>query len=389
MKNTPAHISFRTSWTITEPIANLLGQCYAFIRAITHTPISPDDREKLLRVSLRKGALATTAIEGNTLTEDDLDSIEAGHDLPPSRRYLQQEVLNIRDALDVLRRDLLEGGRRPDMITPAFIRRLHRMVAKGLGERYGGSGCFRRRNVTVGAYRPPPFEQVEGLVEELCAWLRREFHYSGGQNFDDTVIGAVVSHVYMVWIHPFLDGNGRTARLMEFYMLLRAGVPDIASHILSNHYNNTRDAYYRHLQKTVETGDLTDFLRYALEGFRDGLEQDVLGTIQDGLMDGTWEGRVYETTEKLLKEGTSKKVVDRVRILATALSSGPPLPFKDILNTAVGAAYGGLTPATLRNDLKLLIRLNLVAEEDGRYRGNKESLNSLTASVLTEIKGHY
>ena len=71
----------------------------------------------------------------------------------------------------------------------------------------------------------------------------------GKQSFQDPVIQAIVAHVYIAMIHPFGDGNGRTARLIEFYILLRAGLPDMASHILSNHYNDTRQEYYRRLDQ--------------------------------------------------------------------------------------------------------------------------------------------
>jgi hypothetical protein len=62
---------------------------------------------------------------------------------------------------------------------------------------------------------------------------------------------------------------------------LRAWVPDIASHILSNHYTNTRGNYYQQLQSAAEKGDLTDFICYALEEFRDGLEHDILRSTKD------------------------------------------------------------------------------------------------------------
>ena len=275
MKNTLEHISFKVNWTITEKTANLLGQCYAFIISIVNTPIRPDYHQRLLSVSLNKGALATTAIEGNTLTEDDLAQIQNGKDLPPSRKYQQKEVENILAAFNLILNELVRE-KSPTVISPDLIKRFNEMVGTDIGESFGGNpGQFRRRNVVVGAYRPPSFEMVEDLAAKLCDWLSKEFHYSQEQHFDEAVIEAIVTHVYIAWIHPFLDGNGRTARLLEFYLLMRAGVPSIASHILSNHYNNTRTEYYRYLQLVTETGNLGDFIQYALEGFRDGLEHTI------------------------------------------------------------------------------------------------------------------
>ena len=103
--------------------------------------------------------------------------------------------------------------------------------------------------------------------------MKVNLQYTGEQNIDEAVIEAIVVHIYIAWIHPFEDGNGRTARLLEFYLLLRAGVPNIASHILSNHYNDTRAEYYRQLNYASETGDLKEFIQYVLLRFRDGLEK--------------------------------------------------------------------------------------------------------------------
>jgi Fic family protein len=389
MKNSLEHISFKPAWTINSKVSNLLGQCYAYIQSITNTPISPDYWQKLLRVSLRKGALATTAIEGNTLSEKDLDNIEAGRDLPPSRQYQQREVQNILDALNLLRKELA-GGEGAEAVSTGLLKRFHEMVANGLGESYGGPGNFRRRNVIVGNYRPPSFDHIEALVKKLCDWLFTEFHYAGGQNFDETILQAIVSHVYMVWIHPFLDGNGRTARLLEFYLLLRAGVPDIASHILSNHYNNTRDEYYRRLQNAAETGNLTEFLEYALEGFRDGLEEDVLKLIHDDQIDITWKNYVHDITEEMQKnEGKNEKIIRRIRQLAYYIPSTEFLVVNRIqtFDIHISQAYGKITTATLKNDLKLLTAHDLLIEEDGKYRSNKEILRALMAR--TSITKHY
>jgi Fic family protein len=225
VKNTWEHISFRINWNLNEKTTNLLGQCYAYINSMLNIPIRPDHHRQLLIVSLNKGALATTAIEGNTLTEDDLAQIQSGNDLEPSRKYQQQEVKNVLDAFNFILEELVRK-KSPEIITPELIRRFNEMVGKNIGEAFGGNpGQFRRRNVVVGAYRPPSFEMVEGFVQKLCDWLMRDFHYTHEQNFDEAVLEAIVTHVYIAWIHPFADGNGRTARLLEFYLLMRLGFP--------------------------------------------------------------------------------------------------------------------------------------------------------------------
>ena len=390
MKNTLEHISFKTNWVIDEKISNLLGQCYAYINSIVNTPISPDYHRQLLLVFLNKGALATTAIEGNTLSEDDLARIQSGRDLEPSRRYQQQEVENILAAFNTIMDELVKE-KSPSVISPQLIRRFNKMVGENIGGAFGGNpGHFRRRNVVVGAYRPPSFEMVEGLVQKLCGWLIKNFHYQREQHFDEAVLEAISSHVYIAWIHPFLDGNGRTARLLEFYILMRAGAPGITSHILSNHYNNTRTEYYRQLQRASLTGDLTQFFGYALEGFRDGLE-NTIEIIHRNQRELSWNNHVNDTVEKMRGEGKGGKIQGRLRQLAYGIGGDRFYSLDEIriINTKIAGEYMKLNIITLRRDLDLLTEMKLLKAEKNKYRANHELLLSFVPEAGAPLKRHY
>ena len=354
------------------------------------TPIRPDYRQQLLWVSLNKGALATTAIEGNTLSEDDLAQIQSGRDLEPSRRYQQQEVENILAAFNTILDELVRE-KIPELISPGLIKRFNKMVGENIGEAFGGEpGQLRRRNVVVGAYRPPSFDKVDEFVEKFCDWLIKEFNYKHGQDFDEAVIEAIVSHVYIAWIHPFLDGNGRTARLLEFYILMRAGIPNIASHVLSNHYNNTRSEYYRQLQHSTETGDLSAFIQYALEGFRDGLE-NIIEIIHLNQRELTWNNYAHDTIENMQDEGKNPKILRRIRQLAYHIPGNRFLSLEEIiiLNPIIASDYRKLNQITLRRDLELLAGKKLLIIEKGRYRANHELLHSYLPESSVPIKRHY
>ena len=385
------HISFKANWKKTEKTANLLGQCYAYINSMLNIPIRPDYSDRLHIVSMNKGALATTAIEGNSLTEEDLAQIRSGRDLEPSRKYQQQEVENVLAAFNIIFNEL-DKEKKPEIVSPELIRRFNNMVGENIGEAFGGNpGQFRRNNVVVGVvYRPPSFEQVEEYVQKLCEWLAREFHYKQGQNFDEAVLEAIVSHVYIEWIHPFGDGNGRTGRLLEFYILMRAGVPGIASHILSNHYSNTRTMYYRQLRLASETGDLSAFVLYAIEGFRDGLENIIAG-IHEEQTELTWSSYVRDKIGDMQKEGKNQKTLRRLRLLIYSMPMEISLRIEDImyLNAEIADEYWNLNPITLRRDLALLVEKKLLKGEKGKYRANYELLHSLLPGASVPLKKHF
>jgi Fic family protein len=390
MKNTLEHISFRASWKLREKSAALLGQCYAYIDSMLNIPIRPDYHQKLLEVSLNKGALATTAIEGNTLTEEELAQILKGIDLAPSKKYQQQEVKNIIDAFNTILNEVIRD-KSQTIISPELIKRFNKMVGRDIGEAFNGNpGQFRRRNVTVGAYRPPSFEMVEGLVKNLCDWLLKEFHYEHDQDFNDAVIEAIVTHVYIAWIHPFLDGNGRTARLLEFYLLMRAGVPNIASHVLSNHYNNTRTVYYRQLQNASESGNLSAFIEYALEGFRDGLEK-ILGIIHADLTEAAWKNYVHDVIDEIQNEGKNPTTLRRIRQLAYYIPADRFCSIAEIrfLNPRITEEYIKLNEITLRRDLELLVEKKLLAMEKSKYSANYKLLQNFLPEAGVRIKRHY
>jgi Fic family protein len=391
MKNTYEHLTFSPAWDKGEDISNLLGQCYAYIQAIVKTPIRPDYWQELLTLALNKGAQATTAIEGNTLSDDEILAIQRGEKLPPSKGYLQKEVENILSAFNTIKDELMADHTRP-LISVDLIKRFHAMVGKDIGEAFNASpGSFRRNNVVVGQYRPPSFERVEGLVKKLCDWLAKEFHYAAGQNFDETVIQAIVTHIYIAWIHPFGDGNGRTARLLEFYLLLRAGVPVIASHILSNHYNETRNEYYRRLQQTVETGDLTKFITYALVGFRDGIE-GILGIIHTSQIEMTWRNYVHDKIEEAGKaQNKNEKILRRIRQLAYYIPGDKYYSVSEIriIHPNITKEYKQLSGLTLSRDIALIQELNLIVEEKRKYRANMDILRAFMPPATTDIRRSY
>ncbi len=218
-----------------------LGEAQSKCEHIAGVPLRPSTSKELHKIYLVKGVLATTAIEGNTLTEEEVRQLVDGTlKIPHSKEYLAQAVENIIGACNQIADRLLKGE--SANLTVPDIKNFNRLVLDGLPSEEGTEpGKIRRRSAIVGNYRGAPAEDCEYLLEHLCTWLNSEdFRTSENLAIAFSLLKAIVAHLYLAWIHPFGDGNGRTARLMELQILLATGVPQPAAHLLSNHYNTIK-----------------------------------------------------------------------------------------------------------------------------------------------------
>ncbi len=369
-------ISFRKTWKLSANSLRVLGKCEGIVNVICRMPMLPTYRAKLLVVSLNKGAQATTAIEGNTLSDMEVRSVAQGQELAPSKAYQAQEVRNILDVMNRLMTDA-ENGLGGGLITAELIKQLHREIGRELGDHFDAiPGQFRTDERSVGHYKTPRASDVPRLVEQLCEWLTGQFGYqSGRQSFADAVVQAIVTHVYLEWIHPFGDGNGRTGRLLEFYVLLRAGNPDIASHILSNFYNVTRPEYYRQLELAGRNRDVTAFIEYAIQGYHDGLDE-TLTQLEANFREVSWRSFVHDTFSDV--RFRKRSVFKRRRRLALSLPVDRWTPASRISTLTVDIArdYATLSQRTVDRDIAELRALQLARVNDaGDVRANDDVLN--------------
>lgn len=350
-----------------------LGEAQSKCEHIAGVPLQPDVAEHLHRVFLAKGALASTAIEGNTLSEGEvMQHLEGTLRLPPSKEYLEQEVRNIVDACnDILQR--LVKGESGDL-TPYAIADFNRSVLRDLSLEKGiVPGACRSYGILVGNYHGAPPQDCQVLLDRLCEWLNgKDFRPPTGYEIAFGLLKAIIAHVYLAWIHPFGDGNGRTARLMEFQVLVAAGVPSPAAHLLSNHYNQTRQEYYRQLQAaSSHQNGLLPFIDYAVRGFVEGLHEQ-LQTIRTQQWTVAWRHYVHETFRK---EPADAAVRRRRRNLVLDLSTkSAPVPFSQIrmISPTVAEMYAKVSQRTLMRDIEALLADRLIIKEGDGYSPNMD-----------------
>jgi Fic family protein len=277
--------------------------------------------------------------------------------LPASREYLRLEVDNVAKAFDEIWKHV-GSGTLPTLSVSAF-EALNGQVLEGLSLEDGVlPGRIRSHDVGVAHYRGAPPGDCKYLLHKLAEWLESdEFETTPGMKISSGIIRAVMAHLYLAWIHPFGDGNGRTARLVEYWILLECGIPSPAVHLLSNHYNLTRTEYYRQLDRASASKDYIPFLMYAVQGFLDGLREQI-SEIRKFQLDVIWRNYVHEIFGDHRTE-----VQTRRRNLVLALSDiEEPVKMGRIQQIApwIEEAYRNKTRMVLNRDLNALKDMGLL-----------------------------
>lgn len=339
----------------------LLGEARSKCEHLAGTPLKPEVARHLWEVTLIKGAMATTAIEGNTLTEEQVKGIFDGtYKAPPSRAYQEREVKNVIEALVDIDQQIMTGDK--PVLTLDLICEYNRRVLDGLELEEGVvPGEVRTYSVGVPGYVGAPAEDCEFLLGQLSEWLEGPTFENADPEigFALTLARAMYAHLYIAWIHPFGDGNGRTARLVEFAVLARSGmVPLPAAHLLSNHYNLTRDRYYSELARASRTGgDTRGFVAYAVQGFIDGIREQI-GQVRDQQFHVAWINYVHEVMGRY----PSTKARDRQREVVLTIGPGQIVTREEItvLSPKLVRAYHAAGPRTLSRDLNRLLDAGLL-----------------------------
>lgn len=351
----------------------LLGEATSKCQHLSGTPLQPGLASELSQVYLVKGAVATTAIEGNTLGEEEVQELLASkRRLPPSQEYLQREVENVIEALDGIDKEAHARARtgEPFVITPEWIREQNRLVLANLDhEDHVVPGEYTHAQLRAGNYRAAPPEDVALLVDRLCGWLNEllkplaDDNTAADMRFFHAFLAAVLGHLYIAWIHPFGDGNGRTARLLECAILVHSGVvPWVSSNLLSDHYNRTRSRYYKHLDLASRNREVLGFLTYSAQGYVDMLREQI-GHVQRQQRKVAWINYVHEMMQSMPDGVTQKR--QRTVVLGMPVDRGVRRAEIRRLTPELAEMYAGKTEKTLTRDVNRLQELGLL-----RRRGN-------------------
>lgn len=362
LKHFPYHL-----WTA-------LGEAQSKCEHIAGVPLSPEVAQKLHNIYLAKGTLATAAIEGNTLSEEEaLDRVEGKKELPPSKEYLGQELDNIIEACNNIATRLFNDG--DCQLDVEKIKEFNFQILKKLPLKEEViPGEIRQHDVGVGTYKAVPYHDCAFLLNEYCHFLNTQFQTPNGMKIVFGIIKAILAHVYFALIHPFADGNGRTARLIELKILLSVGVPMPAAQLLNNHYNQTRTEYYRQLDIiSKRDGDLIGFIEYATQGYIDGIK-DQLQIIRKYQFDVAWVNYIHE----LFKDKDNQPSRRKRNLVLDLPREGEVISIHKIkeVSPRVAESYAGKDFRTILRDISDLSTMKLIERTKGGIRPRTELITA-------------
>lgn len=198
----------------------------------------------------------SNAIEGNTLTINETKVVLEGITVGGKTLREHLEVINHREAISYVE-DIVQGN---EELSEWQIKNLHRLVLKGIDDEY--AGVYRDQQVFIsGAEHIPPSPiLIKEQMESLINW-----YYGEGQALHPVTRGAML-HAIFVGIHPFIDGNGRTARLLLNLELMSAGFPPIVIKV------ENRIMYYNALEKAHIAYEYQDFIHLVAVEVEDSLD---------------------------------------------------------------------------------------------------------------------
>ena len=295
---------FEPKYTITDKILNNISQIMAGREVIERSKLIPKWELKLKKEARIHNAHSSTSIEGNKLTLEQVADLSEHKEVVATEKD-KKEVLNYLKALDTVSKYASKKT-----IDVKFFLKIHETITIDTLRDNKDCGVFRNRQVFVGRrifdgtsfkeiveYMPPETKNVPRLVAEFLDWLN-----SDKEKEVNSVILAGIVHYEIARIHPFVDGNGRTARLIASLVLYKSGFDHRRFFALDDYYDENRSAYYAAL-KTAQTnrGDITKWLEYFSDGVLYSINKVKDFIVKIGLSPKIEAGEKIEVTEKQIK----------------------------------------------------------------------------------------
>jgi len=334
---------------------------------IKDSPSFPGTTEKIIRGEMVAAIGATLAIEDKNLSYDEIEATFQKATVSEQLARREQEAENSRKVYAFIL-DVVSKCEGEFQYSEALIKQIHKYFTDNLNYLSNVPGQYRGNfTPTFGVPRRQSLCQTSAEVEtampSLVAWLNRP---GAGLLSSYPVVKAVMAHYYLAEIHPFGDGNGRTARALEALVLSVTGMNNYCFWSLANFWSIHRDQYIFQLGNIRATCDPWDFLLWGIKGYLDEIKR-IKGVVLKKLKQLMFLDYLkYLLAAKKGKDvKISQRVVDFMQLLIAA--GRTPLD-KFMASGPIAALYGSVSAPTRSRDFKKMQQLELLkmTQEDGR-----------------------
>ena len=329
-------------------------------------PILPDMAARLEEEIIRRSIFGTAAIEGNPLKEEEVAKIISESGKRESLERADTEIRNLKTAYDYLA-EIKISAASAFMLGEDQIRLIHSMITYDIVHEQNVPGQYRNHLVKVGdgshggVYTPPYIlEDIQKLMSEFMLWIN-----SAEVTTLDPIIRAALAHYHFGLIHPFGDGNGRTARLIEAMLMKSSGFTFVPV-MLSNYYYKHVDDYFWAFSITRQNKehDVTHFLEFVLKGVIESLTE-----IKDRIIYFIRKFTLREYYTFLRKEMRLNR--RRHDLLTILLDESGPFSFDDLfIVPKFRVLYKSVSQRTAKRDLKALCEQKLLNCKKDEYSLN-------------------
>ena len=232
-------MSYEPQFTITPRLLSLVEGIAALRERILGAAVEVSWIPALQKDTRTRNGHASTAIEGNPLTLEQVRALEEGRELVASDARSSREVLNYFAGLRYV-----EKHAKKKTLRHEDLFELHRILADRVMDQ-GTAGSYRTIQVRVCKHLPPAAADVSGLMFELLEWWNKR---STGLS---PVLSSAILHYQFEHIHPFADGNGRTGRALALWELYRRGFDRHHIFSVDEFYWEDRPGYYAALDAVL------------------------------------------------------------------------------------------------------------------------------------------
>ena len=346
-------------------LLDLLIQAKTAAGVLNRMPYLPQWIEQVREEQLSLEAAGTSRIEGAQFTQREQEEALAPD--APARSNLTRSQRQLRSANVAYRWLGSQPSEQP--VVSEFILNIHRRIVTGCDDDRCEPGGLRPEgwNVTFGT---PRCRGVEGGRDCQSAFNALGQAIAGEFQRHDPIVQAMAAHYHIGAMHPFGDGNGRTARALEAFMLRRGGVNNVVMVSLSNYYYDRKEEYLEALSASRRNGhDLTPFLRFALQGVAERCNAVAAAIVAHHRR--TLFREFARSLFGQLRSPRRRVLAERQLQILGILLDGGSIAVLDFLNQSLVHYQGLKFPANaMGRDLGYLFALGAIDMDDGRIRVN-------------------